>query len=189
MQPPSPTHPGRLRLRFTQLKQQTEQLARMAAAMRAIGGVTAVETSPITGGLLIHFDPLTGKTTAFWDQVEAVLLAHQLLLLDPRPLGALRSGGPRRTAPLASGENSTGGTGSKDSTGSTGSTDSTDSTSPVRPPARQRQRGEPGPGQLAGQAGSAGSDTLAGRLARGMPMALLDRLIRRCAIALVAALF
>ena len=86
MRAPSPTVTGRLRLRFTQLKQQREQLAVMAAAMHAIDGVTSVETSQGTGGLLIHYDAAIGRTTRFWDQVEAVLLAHQLLL-DPRPLG------------------------------------------------------------------------------------------------------
>ncbi len=53
--------------------------------MRAVDGVLLVETSPITGGLLIHYDALIGKTTAFWDQIEAVLVSHDLFL-DPRSL-------------------------------------------------------------------------------------------------------
>jgi hypothetical protein len=77
--------PGRLRLWFSQLKQQAEPLARLAAAMRAVDGVLIVETSPITGGLLIHYDALIGKTTAFWDQIEAVLFSHDLFM-DPRSL-------------------------------------------------------------------------------------------------------
>lgn len=92
MQAPSPAVPGRLRLRFTQLKQQTEQLTRMAAALHTVAGVMGVETSPLTGALLIHYDAVIGKTTSFWDQIEAVLLAHQLAL-DPRPLGHHDKGG------------------------------------------------------------------------------------------------
>ena len=86
MQATSLPVPGRLRLRFTQLKQQTEQLMRMAEALHAVSGVMTVDISVPIGGLLINYDAVIGKTTAFWDQIEAVLLAHQLLL-DPRPLG------------------------------------------------------------------------------------------------------
>ena len=96
MHTPANALPGRLRLRFTQLKQQTEQLGRMAAAMRAIEGVLMVETSPLTGGFLIHYDALIGKTPLFWDRIEAVLLAHQLLI-NPRPLS--RQQGPLPVAP------------------------------------------------------------------------------------------
>jgi hypothetical protein len=85
MYSPTAPLPGRLRLWFSQLKQQREPLARLAAAMRAVDGVLIVETSPITGGLLIHYDALIGKTTAFWDQIEAVLFTHDLFL-DPRSL-------------------------------------------------------------------------------------------------------
>lgn len=96
MHTPANALPGRLRLRFTQLKQQTEQLGRMAAAMRAIEGVLMVETSPLTGGFLIHYDAPIGKTPLFWDRIEAVLLAHQLLI-NPRPLS--RQQGPLPVAP------------------------------------------------------------------------------------------
>ncbi len=99
MHAPAQQVPGRLRLRFTQLKQQTRQLERMAASLHAVGGVIAVETSPITGGLLIHFDALIGNTPAFWDQVEAVLHSYQLLV-DPRPL-ARRNGGPPPRPPAS----------------------------------------------------------------------------------------
>jgi hypothetical protein len=91
--------PGRLRLWFSQLKQQAEPLARLAAAMRAVDGVLIVETSPITGGLLIHYDALIGKTTAFWDQIEAVLFSHDLFM-DPRSLER-RGGGAASTPPQA----------------------------------------------------------------------------------------
>ncbi|MEJ7805637.1 MAG: hypothetical protein WKG03_06915 [Telluria sp.] len=106
MQTPSLPVPGRLRLRFTQLKQQTEQLMRMAEALHAVGGVLTVETSPPIGALLIHYDAVVGKTTAFWDQIEAVLLAHQLLL-DPRPLG--RHPSPKPPHPAKGAASSAGG--------------------------------------------------------------------------------
>ena len=91
----SPPVPGRLRLRFTQLKQQTERLMGLASALREVAGVTGVETSASTGSLLVYYDAVVGKTTQFWDQVEAVLLAHQLLL-DPRPLGRHHKDGADR---------------------------------------------------------------------------------------------
>jgi|CXWL01.1.fsa_nt_gi hypothetical protein len=79
------TPSGRLRLWFSQLKKQSEQLSLLAASMQGVDGVLAVEASPATGGLMIHYDTATGKTTAFWNQIEAVLVSHQLFL-DPRSL-------------------------------------------------------------------------------------------------------
>ena len=73
---------GHLRLRFSQLKLQRDQLLRVASAMYGVAGVLAVQTSAPTGGLLIEYDVQKGKTTPFWDRIEAVLVAYGLLL-DP----------------------------------------------------------------------------------------------------------
>lgn len=83
----APTHhlPGRLRLRFSQLKNQAGQLEHLAAGLRATAGVIDVQTSPFTGGALVNYDPQVGNTPAFWDQVEAVLLS-QHLYMESRPL-------------------------------------------------------------------------------------------------------
>ncbi len=158
MHAPATPLPGRLRLRFSQLKQQNEQLVRMAAAMRSTNTyvsserIITVETSPLTGGQLIHFDALAGKTTAFWDQVEAVLLAHQLRL-DPRPLDLQPGAGKHGTRPAPK------------QPGAAGVT--------PRPPAVQARTD-----------GSA----LAGKVAGRVTTAVVDRLIERSAVALVAAL-
>lgn len=82
----APTHhlPGRLRLRFRQLKNQAGQLEHLAAGLRATCGVIDVQTSLFTGGALVRYDPVVGKSPAFWDQVEAVLLS-QHLYMDTRP--------------------------------------------------------------------------------------------------------
>lgn len=78
--------PGRLRLRFTQLKQDTGRLAMVAAAMRDVDGVQSVEASPFCGGMLINYDAAMGASRTFWNDIEEVLLAHQLQH-NPRPLG------------------------------------------------------------------------------------------------------
>ena len=92
MRAPAQPVPGRLRLSFTQLKQRTVQLERMAASLGAVNGVLAVDTSPLAGSLLIQFDPVVGNTPAFWDHIESVLHAFELML-NPRPLGRLGSKG------------------------------------------------------------------------------------------------
>lgn len=94
---PTAPVPGRLRLWFSQLRHQGEQIAQLATTMRAVHGVLLVEASPLTGGLLIHYDAATGKTAAFWHQIEAALVAHELFL-DPRAMARRAPGalaGPR----------------------------------------------------------------------------------------------
>lgn len=83
-----PTHelPGRLRLRFTQLKRDPYQLSVVTEAMRNVAGVMSVEESPITGGMLIHYAAGLGASRKFWNDIEVILLAHHLHH-DPRPLG------------------------------------------------------------------------------------------------------
>lgn len=237
MHPPAHQVPGRLRLRFAQLKQQIKQLDRLAASLRTVGGVIAVETSPITGGLLIHFDARIGNTPAFWDQVEATLQSYQLLL-NPRPparrdggpaprgpacemprttpLGNLQNGPqtrhghariqdtqpgraalaahPQTTAPVIQARQSSAGV------GKLGKSHPASSGWPL-PPLRQApriapvQRAMAQPGSVAPwprpslrQAGGAEASWLGRKFAGGITSALVDRLIERSAIALVAAL-
>lgn len=78
--------PGRLRLRFTQLKNNLAQLAAVSEALRGVDGILSVETSPFTGGILIHYHAAVGATARFWSDIETVLQAHELNH-DPRPLG------------------------------------------------------------------------------------------------------
>ena len=171
---PTDTQQGRLRLRFSQLKHQTEQLGSMAAAMRAIEGVLMVETIAQSGGFLIHYDALIGKTPAFWDGVEAVLLAHKLLL-NPRPLARLQgplpgAPGPPRQQALSV-------------------------TAWPRVPARQIRSATLASSVTAGArqdsrlSGAPHQTEAAGRkLVRVLAKALMSRLIERSAIVLVAVL-
>ena len=92
MRAPAQPVPGRLRLSFTQLKQRPEQLDRMAASLGAVNGVLAVDTSSLSGSLLIQFDSVVGNTPAFWDQIESVLHAFELML-NPRPFARMGSKG------------------------------------------------------------------------------------------------
>lgn len=90
MRAPAPV-PGHLRLRFTQLKQHPEKLDSIAASLQAVDGVLALETSALTGGLLIQFDAVIGNTPAFWNHIEAVLHSFQLMV-NPRPLARQHRG-------------------------------------------------------------------------------------------------
>lgn len=47
--------PGRLRLRFPQLRGAPLAAAEVAAALRQVAGVVAVEASPLTGSLLVSY--------------------------------------------------------------------------------------------------------------------------------------
>lgn len=92
MRAPAPPVPGRLRLSFSQLKQQHALLERMAASLAAINGVITVETCATTGGLLIQFDSVVGNTPVFWDRIESVLHSYELMH-NPRPMARMRSKG------------------------------------------------------------------------------------------------
>lgn len=78
--------PGRLRLRFSRLKQQRGLLDQVVNALRNVDGVSSADGNFITGGILIHYDKSVAQKETFWRDVERVLLAHHLEH-DPRPLG------------------------------------------------------------------------------------------------------
>lgn len=77
--------PGRLRLRFPQLKRDIFRLRAVSADLLAVTGVVKVEESPIIGSILIHYEAATGRSRIFWDAIEAILLAHQLTKDYPYP--------------------------------------------------------------------------------------------------------
>lgn len=87
---------GHLRLRFSNLKNNIQRLTAVIESLRYVAGVEAVEASPFTGGMLIHYAPAAGETRKFWDDVEAMLEVHGLHH-DPRPFkhrsNRLRQGG------------------------------------------------------------------------------------------------
>lgn len=82
---------GRLRLRFSNLKNNLPQLTGVIDTLRDVAGVEAIEASPYTGGMLIHYAQAAGDTGQFWDEIEAGLARHGLHH-DPRPLR--RQAGP-----------------------------------------------------------------------------------------------
>lgn len=49
--------PGRLRLRVPDLRDHPRRAAELAARVRAVHGVRAVEPNPVTGSVLVRFDP------------------------------------------------------------------------------------------------------------------------------------
>jgi hypothetical protein len=83
----APTHHlrGRLRLRFSQLKNNVGELSGVIESLRDVAGIDAIEASPHTGGMLIHYDPAAGDTRRFWNDVEAALVSHGLHH-NPRPM-------------------------------------------------------------------------------------------------------
>lgn len=92
MRAPAQSVPGRLRLSFTQLKQQPALLERMAASLGSVNGVITVETTSIAGALLVQFDCEVGNTPVFWDRIESVLHSYELMH-NPRPLARMRNNG------------------------------------------------------------------------------------------------
>lgn len=92
---------GRLRLRFSTLKNDLPRLTGVIESLRGVAGVDAVEASPYTGGMLIHYDPAAGDTRRFWDDVQTALASHSLYH-DPRPLQRQAgAGAPGRKAGVA----------------------------------------------------------------------------------------
>ena len=90
-----PTHHlcGRLRLRFSRLKNDPRQLTAVTASLRAVPGVIDIEASPFTGALLIDFDRGSADKPQFWDDIENLLAAHGLHH-NPRPMARQARPGP-----------------------------------------------------------------------------------------------
>jgi hypothetical protein len=72
--------PGRARLRVQGLRDDAARAAEVAATVRALDGVTAAEASPLTGTLLVRFDP---------GRVDVATIAAALE--PPRPARRLRA--------------------------------------------------------------------------------------------------
>lgn len=58
---------GRLRIRYPQLKNNPARAKVVEAALRRIDGVLSVETSTVTGSLLICYDATAARRTALLD--------------------------------------------------------------------------------------------------------------------------
>lgn len=85
------TLPYRFQLQFSHLKRDPRQLAIVTSEMRTVAGVVAVEESPRTGGMLIHYAAAAATCRQFWSDMERILLAHHLehgLAEGRSPLGS-----------------------------------------------------------------------------------------------------
>lgn len=72
--------PGRLRLRLAALRRNPALAARLRHTLAPLPGVADVEANPLTGSLLVRYDPAAGPVRAI-----AAALAAQGVALPHRP--------------------------------------------------------------------------------------------------------
>jgi len=77
--------PGRLRLRTGTARPDPASLERILRSVRSIEGVTGVETSPVTGSLLVHYQ--NWSQDGFRDQLRARGGQDESFLLSLPPVG------------------------------------------------------------------------------------------------------
>jgi hypothetical protein len=70
--------PGRIRLRFRQLKGAPLFAAQVAASVRQVEGVVSVESSPATGSMLVVYGIGLADELQFWSALEQALAQHGL---------------------------------------------------------------------------------------------------------------
>lgn len=74
--------PGRIRLRFPQLKGAPLATAQVAASLRRLAGVLGVEPSPVTGSLLVTYSVRETDELRLWNAVQDILARHGLPCRD-----------------------------------------------------------------------------------------------------------
>jgi hypothetical protein len=55
--------PGRLRIRIPEVKGNSAEASSLERRIRAQRGVKSVQTSPLTGSVLVHYDPATASVS------------------------------------------------------------------------------------------------------------------------------
>lgn len=85
---------GRLRIRYPQLKNNPARAKVVETALRKIDGVLSVETSTVTGSLLVRYDTRSSKRPAL---LEKLYQAKQQLGLVPHTSAPVARTGPQRT--------------------------------------------------------------------------------------------
>jgi hypothetical protein len=70
--------PGRLRLRFPQLKGEPLAAGEVASALRQVAGVVSVDPSPATGSLLVTYSVGGEHESRLWLALRQVLEKHGL---------------------------------------------------------------------------------------------------------------
>ena len=69
--------PGRARLRIRGLRDNATRAAEVVATARMLDGVTAAEANPLTGGLLVRFDPAQTDVPAIVAALDPPLPARR----------------------------------------------------------------------------------------------------------------
>lgn len=82
---------GRLRTRYPQLKNNPARAKVVEAALRKIDGVLSVETSTVTGSLLVRYDAHAGKRTALLDTLYRTKQQLGLVPVLQSPAPAVRN--------------------------------------------------------------------------------------------------
>lgn len=78
MQARTDRFPGRIRVRFSQLRRQPLYAAQVAASIRGLDGVLSVDANAVTGCLLIVYDVTRADQIGLWPLLQAALSAHGL---------------------------------------------------------------------------------------------------------------
>lgn len=86
--------PGRLRLRFPQLKNRPVLAAQLSAAIARIDGVVSADANVVTGGLLLIYDGARAESCGLWPALGACLVAHDLTAQANQQLPQARASGP-----------------------------------------------------------------------------------------------
>lgn len=81
---------GRLRTRYPQLKNNPARAKVVAAALRRIDGVLSVETSAVTGSLLVRYDAHAGRRTALLDTLYRTKQQLGLVAVPQAPAPSAR---------------------------------------------------------------------------------------------------
>ncbi len=74
--------PGRLRLRLAALRRNPDLAARLRSSLAALPGLAGVDVNPLTGSVLVHYDPAAGSLAG----LAAALAAHGIAMPDLPPL-------------------------------------------------------------------------------------------------------
>jgi hypothetical protein len=77
--------PGRARLRVLGLRDDAARAAGVVATVRALDGVIAAEANPLTGALLVRFDPTETDVTAIVSALEPPRPARPLHASERAP--------------------------------------------------------------------------------------------------------
>jgi hypothetical protein len=94
-------HPIRLRLRLAALRGRPMLAAQVAASLRELAGVLAVDASPVTGSVLVSYQPGGVPEHRLLAALEQVLKAHGLASDGPQAAQVCAAGAESPLAAVA----------------------------------------------------------------------------------------